>query len=96
MSFLNERHELVKSAKKEDSRRKKHEQESRQILGQTVYLTTLGIVIVLPIVAGAYIGSWLDDTVQGFSFSWTICLIIIGVFVGAVNVWLLVGQSRRL
>ena len=47
-------------------------------------------MLALPIVAGAYLGAWLDEKLKGYSVSWTITLILIGVFVGAMNVYLLV------
>ena len=63
------------------------------LFARTVYLGSIGIMLVLPIVAGAYLGRWLDEHQTGFSFSWTISLILIGVFVGAVNVVLFIRQT---
>jgi Putative F0F1-ATPase subunit Ca2+/Mg2+ transporter len=40
---------------------------------------------VLPVVAGAYLGRWLDSLVAGYSVRWTVSLILLGVVVGAVN-----------
>jgi ATP synthase protein I len=51
------------------------------------------LILVLPIVAGAYLGNWLDNRIKGYSFSWTITLIVLGVFVGSVDVYLFV-QGR--
>ena len=64
--------------------------EKRTVLAQTIYLGTLGVMLALPIVVGAYLGNWLDDKLQGYSVSWTITLILLGVFVGAMNVYLLI------
>lgn len=64
------------------------EKTHKNIIGYTVYLGTTGIMLVLPIIVGAYIGVWLDNMLSGFSFSWTISLIVLGVFVGAINVYL--------
>ncbi len=44
-------------------------------------------LFVLPVVAGAYLGDWLDSHLRGYSVHWTITLIVVGVFVGAVNVY---------
>jgi ATP synthase protein I len=60
------------------------------LLAQTIYLGTLGFVFILPIIAGAYLGIWLDNKLKGFSIVWTINLILVGVIVGAVNVYLLI------
>ena len=68
----------------------KAERQKRTLLANTVYLGTLGLILVLPIVAGAYLGNWLDNRIRGYSFSWTITLIVLGVFVGSVDVYLFV------
>lgn len=62
-------------------------------LARTVYLGSIGIMMALPIVAGAYLGRWLDERHTGFSFSWTVSLIVIGVFVGAANVVVFIRQT---
>lgn len=85
---------LVDTIKKDISREKKASNEQKTILAQTVYLGTIGIMISLPIVFGAYLGQWLDEKLQGFSVSWTISLIIVGVFVGAVNVFFFVRRGE--
>ncbi|HAT7049468.1 MULTISPECIES: AtpZ/AtpI family protein [Legionella] len=62
------------------------------LLAQTAYLGTLGFVFILPIIAGAYLGVWLDERLKGYSISWTINLILVGVIIGAVNVYLLIKE----
>ena len=64
----------------------------RGVLAQTVFLGTLGLVLVMPIIAGAYLGVWLDNKLTGFSISWTVSLLFIGVIVGAVNVYCLLKK----
>jgi ATP synthase protein I len=71
---------------------KRAERERRSILAQTVYLGTLGVLLVLPVVVGAYVGNWLDSRLQGYAVHWTISLIFIGVVVGAVNVYLFIRE----
>ena len=44
----------------------------------------------LPVVAGAYLGHWLDGMLEGYSMRWTLSLIVTGLVVGAINVWLLI------
>lgn len=75
------------------SRIKKAERERPNLLSQTVYIGTLGLVLVLPIVAGAYLGSWLDGLMAGYSTRWTLSLLLIGVVVGIVNVYFLVNEK---
>lgn len=69
------------------------EQKKRTLLAETVYLGTVGLLFVLPIVAGAYLGLWIDEMVEGHSVRWTIGLILLGVGVGVVNVYLLLVKE---
>lgn len=89
---MDSRDELKREVDREAARLDKAERDRPTLLGQTVYLGTLGLLLVLPIVAGAYLGAWLDSLVPGFSTRWTISLILVGVFVGAVNVYLFVRE----
>lgn len=81
---------LRKAVEKQVARQKKAEEERPTLLGQTVYVGTLGLLLVLPVIGGAYLGVWLDDKLAGYSVRWTISLILVGIFVGAVNVYLFV------
>ena len=85
---------LKSEIQKDVIRLEKAEKEKRTLLAQTVYLGTLGLMLALPIVAGAYLGDWLDSKLKGFSVSWTITLILLGVFIGAVNVYLLITRNE--
>lgn len=60
------------------------------VLAQLGYFGSVGLLFVLPVVGGAYLGAWLDQRLTGFSTSWTVSLIVIGVVVGAVNVYLFI------
>lgn len=71
---------------------KKAEREKSTLIGQTVYIGTLGLLFVLPVIAGAYLGRWLDSLVAGYSIRWTVSLILVGVFVGAFNVYLFIKE----
>ena len=83
---------LSTAVEKQVQRRRKAEAERATLLGQTVYVGTLGLLLVLPVIAGAYLGVWLDEMSSGYSIRWTISLILVGVFVGAVNVYLFVRE----
>jgi ATP synthase protein I len=90
---MKQKYENIQTDVKRDVKRlKKAERERSTLLAQTIYLGTIGIMIALPIVIGAYLGSWLDDQLSGFSVSWTISLIVLGVLVGAINVVLLIRE----
>ncbi|MCP9453707.1 MAG: AtpZ/AtpI family protein [Nitrospira sp.] len=69
------------------------ERKKRTLLAETMYLGTVGLLFVLPIVAGAYLGLWIDEMVEGHSVRWTITLILLGVGVGVVNVYLLLVKE---
>lgn len=63
------------------------------LFAHTVYLGTLGLVFVLPIIFGAYLGNWLDSLMAGYSVRWTLSLIGLGVFLGGMNMYLLVKRQ---
>ncbi len=56
-------------------------------VGMLFYGGTLGLLFVVPIVAGAYLGLWFDTLCTGYSSRWTISLIFLGAVVGAYNVF---------
>ena len=62
------------------------------MLAQTVFLGTLALLFVLPVVAGAYLGSWLDGLRENYSYRWTMILLVTGVFIGAMNVYLFIQR----
>ena len=84
---------LKASVQTQVGRIQKAERARRTLLANTVYLGTLGLIFVLPVVAGAYLGNWLDNRIKGYSFSWTVTLIVLGVFVGAMDVYLFVREG---
>lgn len=84
--------ELKKQIERQAQRMKKAEREKSTLIGQTVYIGTLGLLFVLPVIAGAYLGRWLDGLVAGYSIRWTVSLILVGVFVGAFNVYLFIKE----
>lgn len=85
--------ELRKRIDHQVRRMKQAEEDRATLLSQTIFLGTLGLVFVLPVVAGAYLGHWLDGLVSGYSVRWTVSLILVGVFVGAVNVYYLIREN---
>ena len=86
------REKLKKNVKREARRLKRAEKDRLTLLAQSVYLGTLGLLFVLPAVGGAYLGRWLDGRFEGYSIRWTVSLIILGLFVGAVNVYLFIKE----
>ncbi len=84
--------DLGKQARRQAQRMKKAEQERPTLLGQTVYMGTLGLLFILPMVGGAYLGRWLDSLITGYSVRWTMSLIFVGVMIGAINVYLFIKE----
>ena len=84
--------ELRKAVEQQAKRMQKAEHERPTLIGQTVFLGTLGLLFVLPVVGGAYLGIWLDSLASGFSTRWTMSIILLGVFIGGLNVYLFVRE----
>lgn len=89
MSKLND---LKEKIERQTKRMKKAERERQTLIGQTIYIGTLGLLLVLPVVGGAYLGHWLDSMMDGYSIRWTTSLILIGVMIGAVNAYLFIKE----
>lgn len=88
----NELDKLREDVARQVERMQKAERERDTLLAQAAYLGTLGLLFVLPVIAGAYLGRWLDDRAAGYPVRWTISLIVLGVAVGAVNVGLFIRR----
>jgi ATP synthase protein I len=84
--------ELRKQVERQARRMRQAEEDRPTLIGQTVYLGTLGLLFVLPVLGGAYLGSWLDGMADDYSSRWTVSLILVGVFVGALNVYLFLRE----
>lgn len=84
---------LQKQVERQARRMKQAEHDRPTLIGQTVYLGTLGLMFVLPIVLGAYLGHWLDNLASGYSMRWTLSLIFLGLVVGAINAYLLIREN---
>ena len=68
------------------------ERDRPTLLAQTTYVGMLGLLFVIPVIVGAYLGRWLDGLYEGYAVRWTVSLILIGVFVGAMNVYLYIRE----
>jgi ATP synthase protein I len=84
--------ELEKRVERQAKRMQKAERERPTLIAQTAYIGVLGMLLALPIIGGAYLGRWLDGLLGDYSVRWTVSLIIVGVFVGGVNVYLYVRE----
>ncbi|MCB1693037.1 MAG: AtpZ/AtpI family protein [Pseudomonadales bacterium] len=73
---------------------KKADRERPNVMSQTVFIGTLGLLLTLPIIAGAYIGLWLDRGSEPYSVRWTLGCILLGVVIGAFNAWYFVKERE--
>lgn len=70
------------------------QRERQGLIGQSLYLGTLGLVFTLPVVAATYLGLWIDEKLPGYSVRGTLSGIVIGIAIGALNVYLMVRERR--
>ncbi len=78
---------LQTEIERQGRRWRKAEREHRSLLAETAYVGALGLVFVLPVVAGAYLGRWIDSQLAGYSMRWTLSLLLLGVAIGAYSVY---------
>ncbi len=70
------------------------QRDSQGLIGQSLYLGTLGLVFVLPVVAAAYFGLWIDEKLPGYSVRGTLSGIVAGIVIGALNVYLIIRERQ--
>lgn len=83
---------LRRNIEKQAERMAQAERERPTLLAQTVFLGTLALLFVLPVVGGAYLGHWLDSRLAGYSYRWTMSLLVTGLIVGGINVYLYIRK----
>ena len=89
---MSQRQDLQRKVEQQSRRMQQAERERPTLLAQTVYIGTLGLIFVLPVVGGAYLGHWLDGLAAGYSFRWTLSLLLLGVAIGGLNVYLMIRE----
>ncbi len=57
------------------------------LLGMLVTGGTVGLLLTVPLIGGAYLGRWLDEQADGYSMRWTLNLLLLGLAVGIYNVY---------
>ncbi len=78
---------------RDSERLKGAERERHSLLAQSVFLGTLSVLFLVPLIGGAYLGRWLDGLSEGYSVRWTINLIILGLAVGVFNVYVFIRKN---
>lgn len=89
---MDEHEKLRRSIERQAKRMEQAERDRSTLLSQTAFLGVLALLLVVPIILGAYLGRWLDTLSEDYSIHWTISLIIVGVMVGIFNVYLFVRE----
>ncbi|GAB5605766.1 AtpZ/AtpI family protein [Sideroxyarcus sp. TK5] len=87
-----EQEKLEEQVEKAAKRLERAEKERSTVLAQTAYVGVLGLLFVLPVVGGAYLGNWIDGLFEGYSMRWTMSLIFLGIVAGAVNVYYFIRE----
>jgi ATP synthase protein I len=86
---MNDQRQLKKKIENQVKRIKKAEHNPGPNLPS---IGTLGLVMILPIIGGVYLGHWLDEMVEGYSMHWTLSLLFAGIVVGILNVYFLIKE----
>jgi len=84
--------QLLTQVEQQAQRMKQAEKDRPTLISQTVYIGTLGLLFILPVIGGAYLGLWLDNLAVDYSSQWTLSLLLAGVFLGAINVYLFIRE----
>ena len=84
--------QLRAQVERQIERMERADKERPTLLAQSAYIGILGLILVLPVVGGAYLGRWLDGLVEGYSIRWTLSLMFVGVAIGAVNVYFFIRE----
>ncbi|WP_260293977.1 AtpZ/AtpI family protein [Sedimenticola hydrogenitrophicus] len=85
---------LARRVEQQAKRMQRAERERPTLLAQTVYLGSLGLMFILPVVGGVYLGHWLDEQLAGYSMRWTLSLLFLGLLVGAFNVYWMIKSHE--
>ena len=91
---MNNQQRLKQKIESQIKRIKKADRDRPNLLSQTVYIGTLGLVMVLPMIGGVYLGHWLDGKVDGYSTRWTLSLLFTGLVIGGFNVYFLIKDRE--
>ena len=87
---VGDREKLEHQIEKQVERMERAEKDRPTLLAQTASIGVLGLLFVLPVIGGAYLGRWLDSLLEGYSMCWTLSMLFLGVVAGAANVYFFV------
>lgn len=81
-----------KEIDRDSKRLKKAEQSRHSLLAHTVFLGSLSVLFLTPLLAGAYLGYWLDSQADSYTVRWTFNLLLLGLALGVFNVYLFIRR----
>lgn len=84
---MNDREKLRHSIEEQARRMEQADRDRPTLMAQTAFLGVLALLLVVPLVIGAYLGNWLDGLHEGYSVRWTVGLILVGLGIGIFNVY---------
>jgi len=84
---MDARDKLRQSVERQAQRMEQAERERGTLMSQTIFLGMLALLLVVPLILGAYLGNWIDSQGSGYSVRWTVSLILLGLAVGIFNVY---------
>ncbi|HNQ91743.1 MAG TPA: AtpZ/AtpI family protein [Alphaproteobacteria bacterium] len=84
--------DLRKAAERDAERLSDAERNRGSLISQTVFLGTLALLFVVPVILGAYLGQWIDEMSSGYSATWTVSFIFLGIGFGVMNVYLFIRE----
>ncbi len=84
---MSDRERQLEETARDVRRLEDHEKRPAGLFGIMFYGGTVGLLFVTPIVAGAYLGRWIDTLIEGYSVRWTVSLIVLGIALGAYNAY---------
>ena len=82
---MTNRDKLTEDTTQDIRRLEKQEKAPATWIGIAFYGGTVGLLFVVPIIGGAYLGRWLDSLFTGYSVRWTVSCILLGIALGAYN-----------
>ncbi|MCP5170360.1 MAG: AtpZ/AtpI family protein [Hahellaceae bacterium] len=91
---MTQRDDFRDSVTRDNLRHERAQKHKAGLFGFIMYGGTLGLLLVVPMVGGAYLGRWLDSLSPGYETRWTVSLIILGIVFGVWNViWFIRDHS---
>jgi ATP synthase protein I len=86
--------QLRQSVERQVKRMQRADKERPTLLAQSVFMGTLALLFVLPVIVGLYLGNWLDDMAESYSIHWTMGLLVAGLIIGVTNVYLFIRERH--